>query len=307
MSADYDSPWKEALDRWFRPFLAFFFPPAHADIDWSRGYETLDTELQQVVRDAELGRRYADKLVKVWLRDGTEEWILIHVEVQGRREEGFARRVFVYNYRIFDRYNAEVVSLVVLADDDPGWVPRGYRYGRWGGETGNRFEPVKLLRYAEREAELEADANPFARVVLAHLKALETRQDPAGRHAWKLRLVRGLYEGGFSADDVRELFRLIDWLMELPPALDDLFWQEMDRLEEERRMPYVTSIERHWIRKAQLESIEDLLRDKFGEAGLALLPEIQALRDAEKYRAIIRAIPGAQCPEDVRKVWAASS
>jgi hypothetical protein len=181
VSDEFDSPWKEALDRWFRPFLAFFFPAAHADIDWSRGYETLDTELQQVVRDAELGRRYADKLVKVWLRDGSERWLLIHVEVQGRREEGFARRVFVYNYRIFDRYNAEVVSLVVLADDDPGWLPRGFSYGRWGGETGNRFEPAKLLAYAGRDAELEADANPFARVVLAHLKAMETRRGTAGR------------------------------------------------------------------------------------------------------------------------------
>ena len=307
MSADYDSPWKEALDRWFQPFIAFFFPLTHADIDWSRGYETLDTELQQVVRDAELGRRYADKLVKVWLRDGSEEWLLIHVEVQGRREEDFARRVYVYNYRIFDRYNAEVVSLVVLADDDPAWLPRGYHYGRWGGETGNRFEPVKLLRYAGHEAELEADDNPFARIVLAHLKALETRQDSAARHLWKLRLVRGLYERGFAADEVRELFRLIDWMMELPPPLDDLFWQEMDRLEEERRVPYVTSVERIGYRRAQLESIEDLLRDKFGEAGLALLPEIKALNDAEKYRAIIRAIPAANSPEDVRKVWTASS
>jgi hypothetical protein len=304
MSADFDSPWKEALDRWFRPFLAFFFPAAHADIDWSRGYETLDTELQQVVRDAELGRRYADKLVKVWLRDGTERWVLIHVEVQGRREEGFARRVFVYNYRIFDRYNAEVVSLVVLADDDPDWLPHGFHYGRWGAETGNRFEPAKLLAYAGREAELEADTNPFARVVLAHLKARETRQDPAGRHGWKLRLVRGLYEGGFSPEDVRELFRLIDWMMELPPALAGLFEQEMARLEEERRMPYVTSIERLGMWKVQLDSIEDLLRDKFGEAGLALLPEIGTLNDAEKYRAIIRAIPKANSPEDVRKVWA---
>jgi len=29
-------------------------------------------ELQQVVRDAELGRRYADKLAKVYTRDGAE-------------------------------------------------------------------------------------------------------------------------------------------------------------------------------------------------------------------------------------------
>jgi hypothetical protein len=54
--ADYDSPWKEALDFYFGPFLAFFFADAHADIDWERGYESLDKELHQVVPKAELGR-----------------------------------------------------------------------------------------------------------------------------------------------------------------------------------------------------------------------------------------------------------
>ena len=33
--ADYDSPWKEALDRYFEACLALFFPEAHADIDWT--------------------------------------------------------------------------------------------------------------------------------------------------------------------------------------------------------------------------------------------------------------------------------
>jgi hypothetical protein len=61
--------------------MAFFFPQAHAEIDWPRGYEVLDKELQQVVRAAETGRRVVDKLVKVWRRDGQEAWVLIHVEV----------------------------------------------------------------------------------------------------------------------------------------------------------------------------------------------------------------------------------
>ena len=45
MTDDYDSPWKDILERYFPPFMAFFFPEAHADIDWSKGYESLDTEL----------------------------------------------------------------------------------------------------------------------------------------------------------------------------------------------------------------------------------------------------------------------
>jgi hypothetical protein len=116
---DYDSPWKEALDRFFEPCMAFFFPHAHADIDWTRGYEMLDEELQPLVRRAEIGRQYADKLVKVWLRDGQERWLLIHVEVQGSKEGGFPRRMHVYNHRIFDRYDREVISFAILADDDP--------------------------------------------------------------------------------------------------------------------------------------------------------------------------------------------
>src|SRR5947209_17494651 len=115
---------------------------------------------------------------------------------------------------------------------------------------------VKLFDYAARRAELERGKNPFAHVVLAHLAALETRDDPQDRRTWKFRLVRGLYERGFRKEDVRQLFRVIDWLMELPPALQEDFREEVDRYEEGRKVPYVTSIER----EAMFEMIEDLLR-----------------------------------------------
>lgn len=58
-TADYDSRGKEAIYQYFEAGGEFFFPEAHSQIDWERGYEFLDTELQQVVRDGELGRRLA--------------------------------------------------------------------------------------------------------------------------------------------------------------------------------------------------------------------------------------------------------
>jgi hypothetical protein len=45
--SDYDSPWKEMLEGYFPDFMVFFFPEAYEDIDWARGYESLDKELQQ--------------------------------------------------------------------------------------------------------------------------------------------------------------------------------------------------------------------------------------------------------------------
>jgi hypothetical protein len=67
---------------YFEDFVQFFFPQIHAEIDWIQGYDFLDRELLQVVRDAELGKRVADKLVKVWKLSGEETWVLAHIEIQ---------------------------------------------------------------------------------------------------------------------------------------------------------------------------------------------------------------------------------
>jgi hypothetical protein len=78
---------------------------------------------------------------------------------------------------------------------------------------------------------LTASDNPVAQVVLAHLEAQATRSAPEGRRDSKVRLVKGLYDRGWSAVDVRQLFRLIDWLMELPAELQDGFRQELHKFE----------------------------------------------------------------------------
>ena len=48
---DYDSPWKEAIERYFPDFMHFYFPAAHARIDWNQPYLFLDQELRSVVHD----------------------------------------------------------------------------------------------------------------------------------------------------------------------------------------------------------------------------------------------------------------
>jgi hypothetical protein len=297
---DFDSPWKEALEIYFRAFLALFFPHIHDDIDWSRGFEFLDKELQKIVRTAARGRRYVDKLVKVWRKSGAEAWVLIHIEVQTTPEADFPKRMYVYNTRIADRYNRTVVSLAVLADDDPDWRPDHHAEELWGWSVRMSWPPLKLLDFARRAAELEASKNPFAKVVLAHLKTLETRDNPRSRRDWKVRLGRGLHDRGFSREDVRQLLRVIDWFMELPPRFERQFQEEMNKLEEERRMPYVTSFER----LAMLRLIESLLRAKFGEEGIALLPDIEEIFDAEKYEALNNVIGTSTTLDEVRKAVA---
>ena len=90
MADDYDSPWKAAIERYFADFLLFYFPAAHARIDWSQPIAFLEQELREVVRDAELGKRFVDKLVRVSGQDGQQEWLYIHLEVQGSAQASFA-------------------------------------------------------------------------------------------------------------------------------------------------------------------------------------------------------------------------
>ena len=146
---DYDSPWKTVLERFFPAFLECYFPAAHTGIDWMQGYTLLDKELQKVVRDARLGRRWADALVRVTGRDGVEDSVLVHVEVQGERQADFAQRMFVYNYRLYDRYAKPVVSLAVLGEP---WVGNyGYfGYERWECRMGLRVPVVSLTAYQAR-------------------------------------------------------------------------------------------------------------------------------------------------------------
>jgi hypothetical protein len=147
---DFDSPWKESLELYFRAFLALFFPQIHDDIDWSRGFEFLDKELQKIVRQARTSRQYVDKLVKVWRKSGREAWVLIHVEVQAQRDRNFARRMYRYNTRISERYNRTVVSLAVLADESPNWRVGRYAKRLFGWSVRMCWPAVKLLDYAER-------------------------------------------------------------------------------------------------------------------------------------------------------------
>jgi hypothetical protein len=266
-----------------------------------------------------LRRRVVDKLVKVWLIGGTEAWVLIHIEIQSQEEADFPLRMYVYNYRLFDWYNRKVISPAVLGDDRPDWRPDRFGYTLCGCTVGIQYPVVKLLDYAANQAELETDPNPFAALVLAYLNTQETRQDPAERQVWKLRVIRGLYQRGWSAEEVRRLFRFIDWMMDLPAELEEQVWQEIIRFEQGKAMPYITTVERRALERGRQEGLQEgrqeglkegielALETKFGADKAKLLAEIQQLHDPEMLRAIYRAIFAATTPDDIRRVWTPSN
>ncbi len=137
-----------------------------------------------------------------------------------------------------------MASLAVLGDESASWRPNQFERSLFGCEVSFRFPVVKLLDLRQEWSALEVSRNPFATVVMAHLRALETRQNRTRRKEAKLALTKRLYEQGYQREDIINLFKFIDWLMSLPTELEQEFQQELNQYEEEKRMPYITSVER---------------------------------------------------------------
>ncbi|MDD4929473.1 MAG: DUF4351 domain-containing protein [Gallionella sp.] len=273
--------------------MAFYFSAAHAQIDWRRGYEFLDQELRAVVQDAELGKRFVDKLVRVSRLSGEEGWIYIHLEVQGNQQAEFAERMFVYNYRLYDRYRRPVASMAVLADESENWHPTSFGFDVLGCEHRLKFPTVKLLEFAGQEAQLQADENPFALITWAHLLTRATRRDMDARFAAKWKLVQLLYQRGWEKQRIIDLFLVLDWMMRLPEHLKRALCQNIEKFEEQEKMRYVSSVEQVGIEKGLQQgmqqgmqqgealALQKLLTKRFGSVPVEISARINAASPAQ--------------------------
>ena len=171
-----------AVERFLQPLLHLCFPAVQDTIDWRQRPEFLDTELQALGSDHQQGGRTVDKLVKVRRLDGADQWLYLHIEIQAQPTAQFPWRMWVYYYRLCDKYGPSVISLAILADADPRWRPHTYEAAIAG--CGLRFEfPVfKVLDFEDAETRFEQTGNPFALVLAAQQLALATQRDPWARY-----------------------------------------------------------------------------------------------------------------------------
>jgi predicted transposase YdaD len=167
-----DILWKGMLEAVFDDLLRFVFPRADLIFDMGRKFEFLDKELGEMYPEPEKksDTRFVDKLVKVFQRDGSEEWVLCHVEIQGENDQGFAKRMFKYYARIFDRFDRPVTAIAIFTGKDGKKLPAMYVHKYEGTELTYKYNTLCILDYEDRR--LAMSKNPFALVMLAAKKAL---------------------------------------------------------------------------------------------------------------------------------------
>jgi hypothetical protein len=105
------------------------------------------------------------------------------------------------------------------------------------------------------------------------------------------------YERDWDRQRIIDRFAVIDWMMRLPPALEDRLWQDLTNLESNKTMPYVTSVERIGYRRGHLDGrhaeasnmLQIQLEHRFGELSSQTAERIDAL-PVERCEALAKAL-----------------
>ncbi len=254
-NTDFDSAWKDVIEGLFEPFSEFFFPEIHRDIDFSKEVKIMDSESRGIAPYGKVGKRYADKLIQVHLKNGSTACVcvFVHVEVQGTKEKKgiFPERAYVYNYRTYDKNidkGIKVISVAILTDEDENYRPDEYLVQQWGFELRMKIPMVKIIDFKNKKEfreKLETSDSPMAMIVLAQLERYKLKKaDNNKKSTAKLDLIRRCYERKYTKEEIRVLLKFIDWLILLPEGLNEQLSTKIEKLEEDYKMPYVTSWER---------------------------------------------------------------
>lgn len=120
----------------------------------------------------------------------------------------------------------------------------------------------------------------------------------------ELSLVRMLLESGLSRQDIRQLFRFIDWIMVLPEELAISFKTEIKSYEEARKMRYVTSIERLakqegieeglqegrqlGVIQSSQDSVIEVLETRFGQVPITIIDAVNNINDSSVLKTLLK-------------------
>jgi len=235
-----DILWKVIMEEVFADLLRFIFTDADEVYDMDRGFVFLDKELAELNPQPDEGRdsRFADKLVKVYHRDGVEEWVLLHVEIQGdtHEREAFAERMYTYFYRIRDRYQKKVSAVAIFTGQDGKNMPSQYVYEYRGTRLIYEYLTLGVLNFSDEE--LETSNNPFAQVILAaKIRLLEGKIPEDDLLEIKLLSANRLQEKGYAREKVRAIFNFLrNYVLFEKPEMNRKFEEEFKQTDKNNVM-----------------------------------------------------------------------
>ncbi len=297
---NHDSPWKVTVEKLTRSFLEVTFPDVAAGIDWSVEPKSLEQELLEITPASEIGAKRVDKLLKVRLLDGTDQWLYLHIEVQMRYDPDLPKRLFIYHYRIFDKYGVSPITLAILGDSSRKWRPTSYHYQSLGCGITFLFRICKTIDFKGKLDDPRYRHQQALFIIAAHLGTQKHRQNPQQLSAYRLELTVKFHNEGYSLSDNHLLHHLIDWLMPLPDDLKIQFRNQLQQRLPEKTMPHITlfeelalkeglekGLEKGIVQNAR-EAILDVLDTRFGQVPDSLRERVNTIGSEPTLKNLLR-------------------
>jgi predicted transposase YdaD len=247
-----DILWKMVMEEVFDDLLRFLYADADQVYDLERGFEFLDKELGELYPepDKKSATRFADKLVKVYHRDGEEEVVLLHVEIQGdtSNKSEFAERMYEYFIRIRLKHPGIPVSAVaIFTGQDGRRMPTRYEYAYRQTSLVYEYHSFSIRKFTDKK--LKESTNPFAVVVLAAKASLKEGKIPEkALLKRKTMIAKLLFSKGFCDKKVWAIFKFLENLVLFEdPAMNLTFREQIKSSDKNNAMGVIEFVKQEGI------------------------------------------------------------
>src|SRR5699024_3751809 len=259
----------------------------------------------QEIMNKKSGKVFTDKLFKVFMKNGKEKWILIHVEVQDKDEKDFYDRMFRYFYRIYARFDREIYAIALLTDANKSKYASHFNYSFYGTEVNYKYNTYDF--HGKDIEQLKQSSNPFAIAVVAGIYASKSKQDVEIRYEFKKSLITSILEKyetaeGMTIDHLNSLIYFVDYLLKLPEEMKHRLREELNpylgeevitkmRAEKRNQPPTIAELIEEGKEEGKKEAIKDivitLIRDNYSDENISEITKLTR-KEVEEIRKAVQ-------------------
>ncbi len=256
---DHDRLFKELISTFFAEFLELFLPEVVSQID----RDSIQFLPQEVFSDLTSGeKKEVDLLAQVRYQQ-QETYFLIHVENQSYSQSEFAKRMFKYFARLYEKYDLPIYPVVIFSFDEPKRAEASNHSVKFSdlNVLDFNFKAIQLNQLSWRD--YLTQQNPVAAALMAKMNiAVEERPQV------KAECLRLLITLKLDPARMQLISGFVDVYLRLNAEENQSFKETANRmglLQEEKYMEIVTSWELEGRQKGRQETQEEIAINLLGE------------------------------------------
>ncbi|MCC5619204.1 Rpn family recombination-promoting nuclease/putative transposase [Nostoc sp. CHAB 5836] len=251
---DHDRLFKELISTFFVEFLDLFLPQVAQEID----RDSIHFLPQDVFTDVTSGEKKEIDLLAQVKYGQQDTYFLIHVENQSYTQSEFAKRMFKYFARLYEKYDLPIYPVVIFSFDEPKRA-----------ESTNHcvtFTDLNVLDFNFRAIQLNqlswrdylTQPNPVAAALMAKMNIRKEERPQV-----KAECLRLLTTLRLDPARMQLISGFVGVYLDLNATEEEVFKVTADRMELTKKEEYkqmVTSWEREGAQKTREEIALNLLR-----------------------------------------------